>query len=312
MRCEDVVGRLPDDSPEVAEHLRGCAACRALEEAYDRDADRLAAGLRGFAGEPALGAKSVARRPAPAPARRIVPVAAAAAMLVGVLAAVFAPQRGGGLPKSPPAAGKLDKPSLLVIHGDGAGDLQMIPTDHVLWAQVMVVDENRLVTVSAGLSDAVEVGQQLTIYRHAQGGYSEIGTLHVLEVRESTSSGRVLFSSDAPRVGDAVVSGQPLTADEKRALLDCVFSLRLRNGGGSNPYDRLVRNAGLEHDVEFLSRLRDPRAYDRLGRILGSIAPFAKDGIPAPGPDLGPRMHEWWAGAKDRVRWNAAADRYEE
>ncbi|HXX95326.1 MAG TPA: hypothetical protein VEN81_17010, partial [Planctomycetota bacterium] len=252
--------------------------------------------------------------PRTAPVRRLVPVAAAAAMLVGVLSVIFGPDRGGEPALRRPAAGKLEKPSLLVIHGEGEGDgaLQMIPTDQVLWAQVVAIDENRLVTVSAGRNDSVEAGQQLTLYRRIQGGYREIGSLRVLESREATAWGRVQAVADPPRVGDLVVSGQPLTPEEKRALLDCVFSLRLRQGGGANPYDRLVRNAGLEHDVEFLARLRDPRAYDRLARILGGIAPFARDGFPPPGADLAPRMHEWWAVAKDRVRWNPEADRYEE
>ena len=73
-----------------------------------------------------------------------------------------------------------------------------------------------------------------------------------------------------------------------------------------------MRGAGLEHDVEFLARLKDPRAVDRLARILATVAPFSKEGLPAAGPDLAGRMHEWWAMSKDRVRWNAAADRYEE
>lgn len=314
MSCEEVAERLPDEDPEIAEHLRGCAACRALHEAYERDAERLAAGLRAEAGDSALGAPVAARlSERPAPPRRIVPLAAAAAMLAGVLAVLFAPERGIDPVKGGSAApGKLDKPSLLVIHGDEEGDLQMIPTDHVIWAQVMGIDGNRMVTVTAGKADAIEIDHQLTLYRRIQGGYAEIGTLRVLEVEESTSSGRVVAATDAPRVGDIVVSGQPLSADEKQALLEYVFSFRLRREEGSHPYDRLVRGAGLERDVEFLARLKDPRAYDRLARILENVAPFAKDGFPLAGPDLAPQMHAWWAGAKDRVRWNAAADRYEE
>src|SRR5207245_200304 len=131
-------------------------------------------------------------------------------------------------------------------------------------------------------------------YRRVQGGYTEIGTLRVLEADESSASGRVVVATDAPRVGDAVVSGQPLRAEEKRALLDCVFSFRLRRGNASNPYDGLVRRAGLEHDVEFLARLKDPLAYDRLARILANVSPFQK-GFPPPGTDLAPQMHAWWA-----------------
>ena len=309
MKCDDVVDRLPDESPDIVEHLRGCAACRTLQEAYDRDADRLAAGLRAAAGDPKLGAASLTA-PRTAPPRRIVPLAAAAGMLVGVLAILFVPQRGVD-PVRPPA-NPAAKPALLVIHGDGEGDLQIIPTDHVLWAQVAGLDENKLVSITAGTADALAGGELLTVYRRIQGGYREVGTLRLLEVGESISKGRMADVKDSPRLCDLVVAGRPLEPRERDELLEYVFSFRLHGGNPASPYDRLVRDAGLEHDVEFLARLKDPRAYDRLARILGGLKPFLTDGFPAPTPDLAARMHDWWAGAKDRVQWNVAADRFEE
>lgn len=318
MRCEEVVERLPDESPDVAEHLRGCAPCRAEDEAYARDGQLLALGLRAAAGEPALGAPVAARLlETPSARRRIVPLAAAAAMLVGVLAIIFASRRGDDPTKGHPAPAtpadtQLQKPSLLVIHGEAEDDLQIIPTDRVLWAQVVGIDENRLVQVSAGASDALEIDQKLTVYRRIQGGYSEVGTLRLLRIAESTASGRLVEAKLAPRAGDVVVAGRPLGADDRKAVLEYILSFRLRGANASSPYDRLVRGAGLEHDVEFLARLKDPRAHDRLARILANVAPFAKEGFPAAGSDLAGRMHEWWATSKDRVRWNAEADRFEE
>lgn len=70
--------------------------------------------------------------------------------------------------------------------------------------------------------------------------------------------------------------------------------------------DRLVRDAGLERDVEFLSRLRDPRAHARLRAILGEVMT-----VPPPGPDFADRLHEPWMSIKPRVRWNADRDRFE-
>ena len=75
------------------------------------------------------------------------------------------------------------------------------------------------------------------------------------------------------------------------------------------PIGRLVGDAGLEHDVQFLARLDDPRAHARLARILSAVEPFAKN-APKPGPDLAGRIHAWWVGAERRVRWSPEADRY--
>ncbi len=310
MRCEEVVERLPDEGPEIDAHLAGCASCRTLAESYERDGELLAEGLRAAAGEPALAA-AVAGRLArtEAPRRRFIPLAAAAAVLAGVLALILVSQRRDD-PAQPAPANTLSKPSLLVIHGENEDDLQIIPTDRVLWAQVVGVDENRRVVISAGASDALAVDQKLTVYRRIQGGYSQVGTLRLHEVAESSSTGRVAELRQTPRAGDLVVSGQPLDAPERKALLEYVLSFRLRGVNEANPYDRLVRGAGLEHDVEFLARLKDPRAVDRLARILANVAPFAKEGFPAAAPDLAGRMHEWWAASKETVRWNVETDCY--
>jgi hypothetical protein len=315
MRCEDAALRLPDDSPEVLDHLSSCGACQARAAAFDRDADRLVAGLRTQAGTGALGARvlgTLSARPARTAARRWVPLSVAAAMLLGVLALIFAPpptlQGPGGGASRP--VNPLDKPALLVIHGEAEGDLQIIPTDRVVSGQVVKVEKDGRVTVSVGSSDGLAGGEALAVYRRIHGGYSEVGMLRLGEIGESISRGRLADPGRTPQAGDLVVMGQPLNAGEKRALLEYVLSFRLRGANEASPYDPLVRRAGLEHDVEFLSRLKDPRAYDRLARILSGVAPFDREGLPPAGPELSARMHEWWAQAKERVRWDAGLDCY--
>jgi hypothetical protein len=315
MRCEDAALRLPEESSEVADHLRGCAACRALAAAYDRDLDRLVAGLRTQAGTESLRARvlgSLPARPSRAGARRIVPLAVAAAIMVGILALLFVPTpRGNGRTgELARPANPLDKPALLVIHGETEGDLQIIPTDRVVSGQVVSMEKDGRVTVSVGSSDALSGEEALAVYRRIHGGYAEVGMLHLVEIGESISRGRMVDPGRSPQAGDLVVLGQPLKAEEKRALLEYVLSFRLRGANEASPYDPLVRRAGLEHDVEFLSRLTDPRAYDRLARILSGVAPFNREGLPPAGPELAARMHEWWASAKDRVRWDAGLDSY--
>lgn len=92
-----------------------------------------------------------------------------------------------------------------------------------------------------------------------------------------------------------------------RLDLEPTLAIRAREAlRESDRIDRIVRDAGLERDVEFLSRLRDPRAHARLRAILeGVIA------VPSPGPDFADRLHEPWMSIKPRVRWNPDRDRYE-
>jgi hypothetical protein len=59
---------------------------------------------------------------------------------------------------------------------------------------------------------------------------------------------------------------------------------------------------GLEHDVDFLATVDDPRALDRLRRILSGVSPFSKSGFPDAGPRLSDCLRGWWAYSKTRVR----------
>jgi hypothetical protein len=375
MRCPEVVEALPEVTPAVEEHLRECASCRALEEAYRRDAEGLAAGLRSAAGTVDLGTAvlmrlgprpGAPRRDESSPARRLWPVLAAAAVLLGIVAVILLqarPPRGVTAAPEPPR----EKPSLIVVQGaeEDGGEVEIIPIDQTIWAQV--VSAAGPVAVSAGRADGVLADQRLTVYRPGRGGYREIGKLVIEKVEESLSTGRLEGAREPARVGDFVLPGRPLSSAERRALLDYLFSFRAvtekdeadvraaleRLEGGDrlagralaalgapgrlaldrigqkglgpeardllrealsdlDRHDRLVRGVGLERDVEFLARVKDPRAHDRLKRILSAVSPFAQEGLAAAGPDLAATLHGWWAARKDRVRWNTEADRYEE
>lgn len=296
------------------------------------DGDLLARGLRERAGRPDFASAVLARierRP-----RRWMPLAAAAALLAGI-AALFV-----STPPPPAPAWAEDRPSLFVIQlsEEAGGDLMIIPVDRALWAQVVSVDGPERVGISAGSDDGVHPGQRLSVYRGRTRSTVEVGTFVAEEVETSLSRGRIEDLKFVPHAGDFVVPGRPLDVGETAALLDYVFSFgpvtdelrararkglldpptgalrvaldaeRVRVDSRLFPHDRLVRGAGLEHDVEFLARIRDPRAYERLQGILSAVMP----GLPEAGPGLTAELHAWWAGAKGRLRWNAEADRFEE
>jgi hypothetical protein len=304
--CDDVLDRLNDGAPGVAEHLELCPSCRAFE----RDGRRLAEGLRSLAARP--------ERP-----RRWLPLAAAAALLLGVAAFVLRPD---------PAAAPAAEPSEPILE-----------SDEPLWGAVVAVDpaEGR-VAVSAGANDRVLPGQRITLYRRGGAAESEVGTLVIDRVEETWASGLLTDRRANPRAGDFFVTGRLLTPEERAELLDYLFTCRpvpsaefrallarppdaarllafgaplrifLETEGAdlatqvrvrealapADELDRRVRLAGLDHDVEFLSRLRDPRARARLRAIL-------------PAAPEGPALHAWWAVSKDRFRWDPMGDRYE-
>jgi hypothetical protein len=76
--------------------------------------------------------------------------------------------------------------------------------------------------------------------------------------------------------------------------------------------NRPLRSPGLERDVEYLALADDPRAHDRLKRILAKVRPFSAAGVPEKGPGLDEYLKGWWAYSKDKVRWDPEADRFEE
>jgi hypothetical protein len=364
MTCDEVAGRLPDETPEILEHLAACPACRSRRDAYARDGELLAAGLRRIArgrpsAVPAVLARGPARDPGVSPPRRLVPFAAAAAMLLGVFALVVAP---GNRPTAPPSP---DSEEAAWPEGPEKLDF-VVAGDNPLWGQVIAVGDapgdGGTVGVSCGTIDRVAAGQAFTIYRWSDAGEVEVGKLYIDRVEETWSSGRVKNLKLDPRVGDFVVADRLLREDEKAALLAYLFSFRpleprdearvrallarlpgenaarelaalgapariaLERMGldpelraraqealaGTEKLDRRVRGGGLDHDVEFLARLGGPRAAARLRRILAGVRPFSREGFPPPGPGRAAFLHDWWAGAKDRVRWNAALDRFEE
>ncbi len=75
---------------------------------------------------------------------------------------------------------------------------------------------------------------------------------------------------------------------------------------------RHIEHEALERDVPALATLLgDPRAHERLRRILSGLPPFASGGFPKPGPGLGDYVRAWWVYARDGARWNAEKDAYE-
>ncbi len=66
---------------------------------------------------------------------------------------------------------------------------------------------------------------------------------------------------------------------------------------------------GLQRDVLFLAQIDDPRARERLKRILGGVRPFDTDGMPE-GAGAADYLCGWWAWAQHRVTWDAAKDAY--
>lgn len=76
--------------------------------------------------------------------------------------------------------------------------------------------------------------------------------------------------------------------------------------------NQALQSDGLEHDLEFLAMVDDPRGYERLKRILAGVHPFSVAGVPEKRAGLSEYLCGWWAYSKDKVRWNPAADRYEE
>jgi hypothetical protein len=314
------------------EHVRGCAVCLAEQALFDRDGRALAKALRSAASKPRRGGGWI-------------PVAAAAALLVSLLALAFVPV--------PPVARALPA-------GPDALEF-LVSRENALWGQVLAIDDSGKIAVSVGLRDGVQPRQALTLYRRTPEGEVEVGTLVVDDLQQAVSAGRLSEKVLEPAPGDFVLADRLLDAQEKAAVLDHLFSFRpladerqvlaalhrlespdlsvreagrreLLAGGGAtrvvlerldlapslqirarealgeaDRIDRLVRDPGLQRDVEFLSRLRDPRAYARLRAILGSVIPA----FPGPGPGLADRLHEPWMSIHARVRWNADLDRYE-
>lgn len=76
-------------------------------------------------------------------------------------------------------------------------------------------------------------------------------------------------------------------------------------------WNELVESGGLDHDLGYLARHSDARAYERLKKILSGVRPFSVDGVPERGPALDQYLRGWWDYSKSRVSWNADTDRFE-
>jgi len=67
---------------------------------------------------------------------------------------------------------------------------------------------------------------------------------------------------------------------------------------------------GLEREIPFLLGTSDPRARERLRRIVSNVRPFVHDGFP--GLDAEAYLRGWWAYSRNRLVWDPEADRFRE
>jgi hypothetical protein len=362
MTCAEVRARLPEEDPDTLAHLRDCNACRREKEAYQEDLVLLKEGLLGLSA-----AAPTEVRPAAAGNRRYLPLAAAAAMLLGILALVLrqAPSAKKVAPTELGAVEQTD-PETARRRGEALRNLADLP---VRRAQVVSTSEGSgYLQISAGKTSHIQEGDEFAICR--KGVF--IAKVVVTRVDELAASVQVAFREAEPRLGDEVFESVPIPPAERKAALDYLFSFRPAGeekdraaldaailGLGSEDaalrkksqkdlvglgatarrllekrppaglrdearaslkeaqdrwaeLEELLGGPGVERDLEYLSTVEDPRAYERLKRILSGVRPFSKDGFPERGSGLAPALRVWWEGARARIGWNAEADRYEE
>lgn len=282
MNCEQVITRLPDEDPEVAEHLEQCASCRALQEAYRRDAVELAAGLRELAGDPVLDPAKV-RRPASPPRRQrsFIPLAAAAALVLGILGVIlFSPETPAPTAQAPaenphrfmvPDPDSLPVQLLIVQSGSG---LQMLAARKPVWGAVLSIDVPAgRISASIGRTDVTAPDQEFVIYRQTERGYVKIGAVVFDALEDSLSHGPVESPALNPRVGDFVVPAEFLNHAEKEALLAYVFSFRPVTGKDRSRILSLLNTLG-----------SDTEAGRKLA-AMGGVAAVVLDGLVTEGHD---------------------------
>ena len=329
MTCADVLERLPDDGA-VSEHLAGCPSCRAEQALYDQDGRDLAAALRSTANDSNRLNRSgplVAAAAAlfavllglamfrPAPPARISPAADPLEFLVSrenalwgqVLA--FDPESGDVAGSVGLRDGVVARQALTLYRRTAEGEVEVgvLEVDRVQHA----VSAGRLVerrldpapgdfALADRLLDAAEKAAVLD---------------HLFSFRPVTDADRRAVLAALARLGDPDLSVREAARSELlagggavRAAIDALehsgldLALRIRAREAleeADGVDRIVRGPGLERDVDFLTRLRDPRGAERARAILG--------GLVAPDADL----HDAWSALRSRVRWNPELDRWE-
>lgn len=362
MTCLEVRERLPEESAELLDHVQGCDACRRLRQSYQLDLVHLREGLLGLAE-----ARPREVRPPAAGSRRLLPLAAAAAMLAGILALVLRqapPVKTQTRGVVGPPVEQVD-PETSRRRGEALRSLADLP---VRRAQVVGTSgESGYLMISAGQTSQVHEGDEFAICR--KGVF--IARVVVTRVADLQADCEVAFREGEPRLGDDVFESVPIPPAERKAALDYLFSfhaggeekdraaleaalealgsadagvrkkaqkdllqlgaparrlLEHRPVAGLSPevqaslkevrdrwaeLEDLLGGPGVERDLEYLSMVEDPRAYERLKRILSAVRPFSKDGFPERGSGLAPALRVWWEGAREKLTWNAEADQYE-
>lgn len=363
MTCLEVKDQLPEDSAELLDHVRDCDACSRLRDSYHQDLILLREGLRGLAE-----AQPKEFRPPAAGSHRLLPLGAAATVLVGILALVLRQAPPG---KSQTRAGV--GPPVEQVDQETARRreeaLRSLADLPVRRGQVVGSSaESGYLMISAGKTSQVHEGDEFAICR--KGVF--IAKVVVTRVTDLSADCEVAFREGEPRLGDDVFESVPIPPAERKAALDYLFSFHAGEGekdraaleaalealgsadagvrkrgqkdliqlgaparrllehravAGLSPeiqaslkeardrwaqFDDLLGGPGVERDLEYLSLVADPRAYERLKRILSAVRPFSKDGFPERGSGLAPALRVWWEGARARLTWNAEADRYEE
>ena len=363
MTCLEVMDRLPEESADLLDHVRDCAACRRLRESYRQDLVLLQEGLRGLAEAPPR-----ALRPYAAGSRRLLPLAAAAAMLVGILALVLRqapPGKSQTRAVVGPPVEQVD-PETARRREEALRSLADLPVRRGQVSGTAV--GSGYLQISAGKTSQVHEGDEFAICR--KGVF--LAKVVVTRVHDLSADCQVAFREGEPRIGDEVFESVPIPPAERKAALDYLFSfhaggeekdraaldaalgalgsadaalrkkaqkellqlgaparrlLEHRALAGLTPelqaslkeardrwaqLEDLLGGPGVERDLEYLSSVEDPRAYERLKRILSAVRPFSKDGFPERGSGLAPALRVWWEGARAKLTWNAEADRYEE
>ncbi len=344
MKCAEVVERLPDEAPEIRAHVAGCLSCRDEMEAFERDGELLSEGLRAEAGE-APKVELASRRPA---WRWLLPLAAAsvfAAILLQVVQpppSLRAPAPAEDLPTS---GGELvilgDDPlwGQVIAVDLSAGTVavsvgrahNVVPglavtlyrgSEEVVGK--LVIEKTEEGWSTARLREqrmAPQVGDYLLCDRLLDEGERRAFLAYLFTFRPLTGRDEAdvralvakIDSGDRESASALAAAGAPARIVFERIEPDLGVTARVRARaalGGGERVDGLVRGAGLDHDVQFLARLRDPRARARLQAILSRVEPFEKPGLREQGMDLREVLHDWWIVSKDRVCWDAEADRY--
>jgi hypothetical protein len=92
--------------------------------------------------------------------------------------------------------------------------------------------------------------------------------------------------------------------DQKALSGDAEVHARLKFVARSlDRLDALCRAGAWERNVAYLAGLEDPRAIQRLERILADVV-IHEEVVPWDS------IREWWEAVSPRVRWDAAADRF--